>query len=364
MRATTARAVTISVLIGTFAGCESDAESASGHQAVPQSGWTRIAEGPLSPRQGEMVVWTGREMLVIGGYDGPPCPPNADCVVGDLPLTDGAAYDPVNNNWRSLADLPTLPEGVRAFWQDGTVVLLLDRVARGEQKSESERTWVYDLENDTWQLRRVTAEPRPSPGRLDPHSAIASTLPPGPKWGPTFDRTIVWTGNEFFLTALITDDSESPKHYRLARFRPGDKAWIDLGRTPVEFWNPVWYWFQGRLTNPSQNVAMGASGQAISGTWDPASNRWEPVAQLPPNAQSDDRCPLPEIGVAGDWLVTYDGILVSVSPSRVLAAPKCDAVAAIHSAVWTGSEILTWGAIDRGWRRNLSVGYRWQPPQP
>src|SRR5687767_12378329 len=39
--------------------------------------WTTIATSPLAPRTYETSVWTGEEMLVFGGNDAAPCPPNA-----------------------------------------------------------------------------------------------------------------------------------------------------------------------------------------------------------------------------------------------------------------------------------------------
>ncbi|MGH3333726.1 MAG: hypothetical protein ACRDPJ_20720 [Nocardioidaceae bacterium] len=352
------------VLGGTVSGCghgtQSPPKSGAPEAEAVDPGWRRIADSPLSPRQGEMVVWTGSEMLVFGGYDGPPCPPNADCLGGGRPLTDGAAYDPTTDAWRPMADLPVLPDDVHASWEVDQVVLRREG-APGE-RGGTVQAWAYDIDEDTWSRGRVTADAEPTPGQLDPRGRLAASLPPDPAWGPTFDRSVVWTGTEYFLTALLENDPESPKHYRLARFRPGDEGWTDLGRTPVEFWNPVWYWFDARLVNPSQNLAMGATEQRVSGAWNPTSNTWEPVAQLSAEDPGDARCPLPEIGAAGDWLVTHNGILVSVIPSRVLPAPACDDVVEIHSALWTGSEILTWGAVDHGWQRNLAVGYRWQPP--
>ena len=44
---------------------------------------------------------------LIGGYDGPVCPPNADCARPETGRrADGAAYDPASGTWEAIADAP------------------------------------------------------------------------------------------------------------------------------------------------------------------------------------------------------------------------------------------------------------------
>ena len=63
--------------------------------------WTNIGAVPLTPRGTPVIVWTGREVLVVGGRDSRSEP--------SLPLRDGAAYDAGTGKWRRIADLPTDP---------------------------------------------------------------------------------------------------------------------------------------------------------------------------------------------------------------------------------------------------------------
>lgn len=55
--------------------------------------WTPIAPAPLSGRGAHRAVWTGREMLVWGGFD--------SAVLGD-----GALYNPVDDAWVAMAPGP------------------------------------------------------------------------------------------------------------------------------------------------------------------------------------------------------------------------------------------------------------------
>lgn len=74
--------------------------------------WTSMAPAPdsLPARDNFASVWTGRQMLVWGGYgQGDACAP---CVHGD-----GAAYDPDSNSWTPMAPSPVGGRGGhRAVW--------------------------------------------------------------------------------------------------------------------------------------------------------------------------------------------------------------------------------------------------------
>jgi hypothetical protein len=67
-------------------------------------GWRSLAASPLSPRTGQSTAWTGNEMVVWGGLD------NWD-VVRASGLDDGAAYNPTTDKWRLLPHGPLSPRG-------------------------------------------------------------------------------------------------------------------------------------------------------------------------------------------------------------------------------------------------------------
>lgn len=71
-----------------------------------------VATSPLTARSSAMGVWTGTEVLVVGGEPKSTCPPGGDCTAPDYePLADGAAYDPETATWRTLADAPLSMSG-------------------------------------------------------------------------------------------------------------------------------------------------------------------------------------------------------------------------------------------------------------
>jgi len=105
--------------------------------------WRELPTPPLSPRADALSVWTGREVVVVGG-DPDPCPPNADCATAPRELRDGAAYDPATDAWHRIAPAPvTVGPGDRLLSAAGRVVL------RHWQEHGS-RLFVYDPAGDEW----------------------------------------------------------------------------------------------------------------------------------------------------------------------------------------------------------------------
>ena len=97
--------------------------------------WRTMAASPLSARRFRGGgVWTGQEVLIDAGASGG----DAFSGNGEMALADGAAYDPVSDSWRSIADGPAHP-GFVPIWT-GTHMLLF---AKGGVVS-------YDAAADRW----------------------------------------------------------------------------------------------------------------------------------------------------------------------------------------------------------------------
>jgi hypothetical protein len=91
--------------------------------------WRTIADSPLSARR-STAVWTGTEMLIASGSSGNQGSP--------LALSDGAAYDPVSDSWRPIANGFAHP-GFVPVWT-GTQLVLFAKGAAA----------VYDPATDRW----------------------------------------------------------------------------------------------------------------------------------------------------------------------------------------------------------------------
>lgn len=105
-----AAAVLVLVLVTAVLRSPSSAPIASGT-------WTPMAPAPIPARSLAASVWTGTEVVVVGGQAGD----------GRF-LRDAAAYNPTTNTWRTLPDAPVdvLP-GATAVWTGREVVIVTGR---------------------------------------------------------------------------------------------------------------------------------------------------------------------------------------------------------------------------------------------
>jgi hypothetical protein len=182
------------------------------------SSWKELPDPPLSPRESPVGFWTGEEVVLVGGSDTDPCPPNADCGAPDVPpLADGAAYKPRTNNWRTIAEPPFGFSWAVPFVFESTAYLW---VPSGEGRPDAPSGFLaYRIDDDSWDELSLPTdedpnaymfltledkivawswgdEPREIPDFVfDVGSETWAQLPDDPL-SPGFDRAMVWTGEE------------------------------------------------------------------------------------------------------------------------------------------------------------------------
>ncbi|MGH8937042.1 MAG: hypothetical protein ACRDXD_12420 [Acidimicrobiia bacterium] len=122
--------------------------------------WRGLSRSPFNGRLNPFAFWSGREMVVWGGFGDPTG--ITGCGDGGSYLFDGAAYDPAAETWRELAGPPV--QGKGAVWT-GEEMFVWGFC--GEAVAAS-----YDPDADAWRV--LTADP---------------------VLGNTFHET-VWTGGE------------------------------------------------------------------------------------------------------------------------------------------------------------------------
>jgi hypothetical protein len=108
--------------------------------------WGRIPAAPIDGRDLPLAAWTGRELIVWGGWS-----PSAS-------VADGAAYDPGTQRWRTLPDVPLELSDAVGGWIAGRFVVVT-----------SDGAAAYDPTADAW----TALEPAP----IRPHwrsAAIAA----------------------------------------------------------------------------------------------------------------------------------------------------------------------------------------------
>lgn len=255
----------------------SEASQEAGEVAV--KGWQRAADFPLEPRDGAVVAWTGNEVVVVGGFIGPPCPPNADCVIPDKFAVDGAAYDPATDVWRDLTEAPIEIGGwAQGAYAAGQLFVTSSRYDPDAQRIVY-RLVSYDVTNDEWRRWRtppmkgrmpvadgdriVFASDSDARGEIDDLVLDIATgewseLPKDPI-GPAFDRMLTATPYGLVLTAkeLVDDPGAlSPSLTRVALLDRETDRWRRLPDTAqIGGWS--WTWTGQRLVSPEFGSADG-----------------------------------------------------------------------------------------------------------
>jgi hypothetical protein len=272
----------------------------------------------------------GDRVLVVGGSDAPPCPPNADCNLPEQPpLTDGASFDPATGQWTRIAAAP-VPLGGYVDSNTavvGDAVYVLSHWYVPETDDVQTSFVAYDSVADDWivlpnppadagswlQLTaagghliaypssheatnsgNVTIPEQAPPDLLyRPADQTWHALPADPH-GPSFDRTMLAVDDRVILLCrdLVENPGVDPPLVRMAE--------LDLAGDPLSAsWTAL---PDGAFLWPSEYVSAGGlllSAQPGStdggetnnwgrdypngGVVDPETGRWSPYPSVPEN---------------------------------------------------------------------------------
>lgn len=322
--------------------------------------WQRVAEPPLPLRRGALVAWTGREVLVIGGDDSPPCPPAADCATPPSYRRDGAAFDPQRDSWRTL---PRAPVGIPDVAEHAIVGRELFVLAGNDAR----RLLAFDLDTETWRQVPVDGplgwadlvadgdrlvvvwgshEQTRTPDRvLEPASGRWSELPADPL-GPAYARAITWTPGGLVLTGkelVPSPGSTEPSVVLAARLDRATGRWTRLPDS--EILGGTFTWTGTLMVDATPGGADGGEvnnyGRTVpyGGRLDPVTGRWSDLPDAPP--ENTGGWPVwaaggPVIAVAG-WL--YDDAAGSwTRVPRPEGAPESPG-----GAAWVGEGLFVYG---------------------
>jgi hypothetical protein len=376
-------AAATTVLILLLSGCASPLAGARQNPAEPASDvpgqWTRVMDFPLEPRDHPITVWTGTEVLVFGGYVGPPCPPTADCVYEEW-AADGAALDPSTGIWREVAPVPR-----EWRWTDGAA-FLDGRAYVSVSDEHSSAVLVYDVESDRWtQLENVpdvrSMMPVAHDGQLvfvsgsdeyaemlgapridrtyDPATGNWAALPDDP-FTASFSRYAVSTPHGLVLSGAPIDavSSGGPVFETLALLPTGSHEWTRLPDTG-SINSGGWAWTGTRLVAA---VLGGADGGQVDG-WG-RTHPYGGVVELPGGAWSELPDP-PAVDPSAGWMHRVTGARYSISAGHLyddatgtwtpLPRPA-DAPSQPGAAVWAGEELVLLGGTD--WRSPMEGARR------
>ena len=159
---------------------------ADGARLDPVTGvWRRLAAAPVPGRSGAGAVWSGKEVLFWGGVANFDPDPNVEATY----LGQGAAYNPDTNSWRALPASPLRAKAGPATVWTGRFFLVIGGTGAGRTfPIPGPGSAAYDPATDTW----VALPSAPS----YPDSAV---YPPPIQADQRSGATAFWTGNEVIV---------------------------------------------------------------------------------------------------------------------------------------------------------------------
>jgi hypothetical protein len=347
--------------VGAPPGCGSAGSSA---EALASGSWSSFPSGPLQARFGEVVVWTGRELIVWGGaaraggeplssgaaYDPatrrwrmlPASPLSAAyaaavwtgsemiVVGGDASgiLADAAAYDPTSNRWRTLPSSPLGPlTNADALWTGQQVIVIGGR-SRSDSVIASRSVAAYDPETNTWQLLPAL----PAMRNCDVYQVAA-----------------LWTGGgliawEDCLGQRVTSDGFT--------LMVGATAWTSITPSPIggalaAAWTGDSVLVFGSNTRCPPLTSCYTDGPFDTATYVPSTHQWTSLVPQPDGLW-------PPVWTGRALLIGGPVQMVAFDPASGRSLNLPDIPAALGGpdqgplvydweAIWTGSELLVWG---------------------
>jgi hypothetical protein len=332
----------------------------TGRVSVGPSGgpghWRELPAPPLSPRAYAQAVWTGHEVLVLGGEEDP-CSPGADCAVASEGRSDGAAYDPQAGTWRRITPAPVpVDSGDRLLAAEGKVVL------RHFTRSHHPASWwVYDPTADSW----TRAADPPSGTRDLPSSYGSSVYAVDGSRVVVYDvRTGAWSrlprdpGAAVLTGRRVTATAAGPVVSGVPALNGvgGDVVWADVfdGRhwrrlPPTGQLGNDWAWAGDRMVDFDSYEHQGTAPQAVfslGGILDPATGRWSP---LPDSARRTPDDPWSPVAIGpGPWAAGW-GLVYDVRGGRAWPLQRPGGAAPdATAAAWAGDRLLVFGGVDWG----------------
>jgi hypothetical protein len=350
--------------------------------AVPGSAsWTRLPRAPIAPRSEYAAVWTGKKMIVWGGYSG------STTLYGD-----GAAYDPATRTWTKLAASPLVGRALPVAVWTGKDMLIFG--GSGTSRAYSDGA-AYDPAANTW--RKLAPIPASLGGNLTGSGSYAvwtgkvmlawgffepsgrQTLAPAtynpaanswtigpaaPAQAPLFGDAF-WTGKQMIVWGYI-----APGHLHGVAYDPATSKWSTLPASPLgragrDSMLAVW---TGRYL-----VVGGGDNRAglhkDAAAYDPATNSWKRLPGAPVGFEGNGIAP--DIWTGSSVITIEDGVRGGRPLSLDLATrswslgPKAPVPGRQEAKeLWTGSEVLVWGGgvpVGRSCCKTVKPGYSYTP---
>jgi N-acetylneuraminic acid mutarotase len=340
--------------------------------------WTATA-GPPDARYGHTAVWTGSEMIIWGGA----------YARGSL-RNSGARYNPSTDSWTSTSttDAPTARVGHTAVWTGSEMIIWggldgpFDVTNTGGRYNPITDSWIATNTTNAPAVRYLHAAVWTGSemiiwggtgahyfntgGRYNPNTdswtATSITNAPAARYGPT----AVWTGTEMVIWGGTNDFTGFNTG---GRYNPNTNSWIATSTTNA----PSGRYEHTAIWTGTEMIVWGGydvdNNQDLNtgGKYNPSSNSW--VATNTTNAPPG-RALHTAVWTGSQMIVWggFDQVTISNAGGRYnpgtnswtpTSTNNAPTARASHTAVWTGSEMIIWGGNDDSGDSN--IGGRYDP---
>jgi N-acetylneuraminic acid mutarotase len=283
--------------------------------------WSPISSvGRPAGRADHQVAWTGAEMIIWGGFN---------------PL-NGAKYRPSTDTWHPMSSTGAPPNrhDVRAIWTGEEMIVWGGR--DDPPAGSSRRIQLggrYNNATDTWIPTSVNHPPK----RREQHTAT---------W--TGSEMVIWGGSAFGGTVGY---GEGRYHAATDTWLPASSPGSSGRRTrAVSVWTGTHVMVWGGVNSSGTRQKDGV-------LYSPATDSWAATSITGAPAEREDHTMVwtgQEVVVWGGTLLggartdtggRYVPFTDSWSPTSMVSAP---AARQGHTAIWTGTEVLVWGGRGNG----------------
>jgi N-acetylneuraminic acid mutarotase len=290
-------------------------------------------------RTGHTAVWSGDEMIVWGGYfwDGI-----------DHDFNTGGRYDPITDSWTPTgpANAPMARYRHIGIWTGAEMIVWGGRTRNFPFLNTGGK---YDTITDNW---------TPTTTSNAPSARVY--------------HTAVWTGSDMIVWGGL-DDSFTYSNTG-ARYNPGTDGWIATSTANA----PAGRWFHTAVWTGNRMVVWGGSYDDGSNTlylntggmYNPSTDAWVPTSTTNVPIGRDEH-----IAVwTGDETIVWGGYFYDGNDHYLNTGGRFDpdtntwattsttnapSARSVPKAVWTGSEMITWGGYgDVGY---MNTGGRFSP---
>ncbi len=288
-----------------------EVNSGASYEPVTDS-WLTIAPAPIEERESHTAIWTGNEMIVWGGEND-----NYEF------LQDGARYSPSSDSWVELNlgnSAPSERTGHTAVWTGSEMIVW------GGKFPYLNTGGIYDLALNDWTATSTTNVPE----------ARAS-------------HTAVWSGSEMIVWGGTDDNGWFNSG---GRYDPISDSWLPTSvgaNVPEARTDHVAVW------TGSEMIVWGGEFANTGGRYDPLTDSWQPtsIGLNVPFARENATA----VWTGSEMIIWGGGHPDSTTDTGGRYNPSSDTWTSTsitnvpvgrfdHSAVWTGNEMIVWGGIS------------------